>query len=68
LYSVVVFPLTSLLHPPFTALSLALCPMSIPPSHSLSLSCNVNPEAEFMDVIGAKVLRVFLLAIRNQRY
>jgi hypothetical protein len=73
LYSEVVFPMTSRLHPPFTALSLTLCPMSLPPSHSLSHpstipSCNVNPEAEFLDVIWAKVLRVFLLAIHNHLY
>ncbi len=30
--------------------------------------CSVNPEAEFLDVIGTKVLRVFLLAIHSQLY
>ncbi len=28
----------------------------------------MNPEAEFLDVIGTKVLRVFLLAIHSQLY
>jgi hypothetical protein len=30
--------------------------------------CAVNPEAEFLDVIGTKVLRVFLLTIHSQLY
>jgi hypothetical protein len=29
--------------------------------------CNI-PEAEFLDVIGTKVLRVFLLAIHSHLY
>jgi hypothetical protein len=28
----------------------------------------VSPEAEFLDVIGAKVLKVFLLAIHSPLY
>jgi hypothetical protein len=30
--------------------------------------CSVNPEAEFLDVIGTKVFGVFLLAIHSQLY
>ncbi len=30
--------------------------------------CSVNPEAEFLDVIGTKVFRVFLLTIHSQLY
>ncbi len=39
----------------------ALC--AFPAPHS----CKNRPEAEFLDVIGTKVLRVFLLAIHSQR-
>jgi hypothetical protein len=69
LYPEVVFPLTSRLHSPFTALSLTLCPYPpLIPYPSTTPSCNVNPEAAFLDVIGAKVLRVFLRAIHNHLY
>ncbi len=30
--------------------------------------CIISPEAEFLDVIGTKVLRVFFLAIHSRLY
>jgi hypothetical protein len=68
--------LSAVPHPSFSSVPVTLLPLSaaLPPSLLLPLQLQItasaslpaiSPEAEFLDVIGAKVSRVFLFAIHS---